>query len=259
MTKPVLTFILLFFYATLFAQKPFLGGEVYSKETVLYGKFEMRMKMIKGSGMLSTFYTIKHFPKSSNPYWGEIDIEVLGKKDAQIMSTNLFNNDVDGKWISSEKQIPLSYSLADDFHVFTLEWTPSYIAWFIDGIEYRRKTGAFVKHMDVPQEYRFNAWISSSPEWVGVIDIEAMPAYQYVDWIEYSSYNESTQNFTKQWRDDFYWLNPMRWTKGNWTFDGNQVDFVEENVYIENGNLVLAITDPNRYFKTSKVQSPHTN
>ncbi|MDO6760005.1 family 16 glycosylhydrolase [Tamlana sp. 2_MG-2023] len=244
MKQSVFTLIFLMCISSLFAQKPYRGGEVYSHESVLYGKFEMRMKMIKGSGMLSTFYTIKHFPKTGNPYWGEIDIEVLAKDNAQIMSTNIFINDADGNWIHDEKQIHLDYSLADDFHVYTLEWTPNYIAWFIDGVEQRRQTGEFVDHMTVPQEYRLNAWISSTPAWVGEIDEDAMPAYQYVDWIEYSSYNEATQDFTKQWRDNFYWFNALRWKKGNWTFDGNEVDFVEENAYIENGHLILAITDP---------------
>ena len=243
MKSTALMLIVLLLSASLFAQKPYRGGEVYSKGKVLYGKFEMRMKMIKGSGMLSTFYTIEHNSRTSD-YWGEIDIEVLGKSEAQIMSTNIFFNGENGVLNHSEQQIPLDYSLADDFHVFTLEWTPDYIAWFIDGAELRRKTGDVVKHMNVPQEYRFNAWISSTPAWVGVIDESAMPAYQYVDWVEYSRYDEVTQKFIKQWRDDFNGFNPLRWKKGNWTFDGNEVDFIEENVYVENGHLVLVITDP---------------
>lgn len=48
MKKKVSTFLFLLFISSLFAQKPYKGGEIYSKEKVLYGKFEMRMKMIKG-------------------------------------------------------------------------------------------------------------------------------------------------------------------------------------------------------------------
>ncbi|MDO6760006.1 family 16 glycosylhydrolase [Tamlana sp. 2_MG-2023] len=251
-----ITLILLLFCTSSFAQKPYNGAEVYSKESVLYGKFEMRMKMIKGSGMLSTFYTIKHYPGGNDPYWGELDIEVLGKNNAQIMSTNIFANDNDGNLVYSEEQIPLNYSLADDFHVFTLEWTPDYIAWFIDGVEQRRKTGAFVTHMDRAQGYRFNAWISSTPAWVGAIDESAMPAYQYVDWIEYSSYDPSNQSFTKQWRDEFDSFDYSRWTKAQWTFNGNEVDFVRENAYVEAGNLVLAITNPDAPLSISDETKP---
>ena len=254
MNKIIPTWIFLLFFLSVFAQKPFKGAEVYSKEKVLYGKFEMRMKMIKGSGMLSTFYTIEHYPSGSDPYWAELDIEVLGKNNAQIMSTNLFNNGTGGNLIYSEEQIPLAYSLADDFHIFTLEWTPSYVAWFIDGVEVRRKTGALVTHMDRAQGYRFNAWISSTPAWVGTIDTNAMPAYQYIDWLEYYSYNVVTKEFTKQWRDDFDSFNASRWSKAEWTFYGNEVDFIKENAFIKEGKLVLAITNPNTPLSVSEEQ-----
>lgn len=246
-----ITFLLSLFCASLFAQKPYKGAEIFSKDKVLYGKFEMRMKMIKGSGMLSTFYTIEHYSGDSDTYWAELDIEVLGKNNAQIMSTNIFNNDSNGNLIHTEQQIALNYSLADEYHTFTLEWTPNYVAWFIDGVEKRRKTGDFITHMDRAQAYRFNAWISSTPAWVGAIDESAMPAYQYVDWLEYSSYNPSTQDFTKQWRDDFNSFNTSRWSKANWTFTGNEVDFTSENVSVEDGKLVLAITNPDAPLSTS--------
>tara|TARA_R110002049_G_scaffold128190_3_gene285509 strand:+ start:2382 stop:3134 length:753 start_codon:yes stop_codon:yes gene_type:complete len=242
MKKNLSTYIFIFVFTSLYAQKPFKGGEIYSNEKVLYGKFEMRMKMIKGGGMLSTFYTIEHKSKIKN-HWSEIDIEVLGKENAQILSTNMFINDKNGELLHTVLEVNLDYSLADDFHTYTLEWTPEYVAWFIDGKEIRRKTGDFVNHMNIPQEYRFNAWISSTPAWVGTIDTSAMPAYQYVDWVAYSSYNDSTKDFTKQWRDEFNSFDKKRWKKGDWTFDGNEVDFVEENVFIENGKLVLAITE----------------
>lgn len=244
MKKTASTFILLLLFASLFAQKPYRGAEVFSKKKVLYGKFEMRMKMIKASGMLSTFYTIEHGSEDGKTYWAELDIEVLGKDNAEIMSTNIFTNDENGSLLHSPEEIHLDYSLADDFHTFTLEWTPNYIAWFVDGVEYRRETGDVVNDLDFPQGYRFNAWISSSPGWVGPIDRDALPRYQYVDWIEYSRYNASSEDFTLEWRDDFNNFNTLRWSKAEWTFDGNEVDFIEENAFLEDGNLVLAITDP---------------
>jgi len=256
MKKTIATLIALLFITIIFAQKPFKGAEVFSKNKVLYGKFEMRMKMIKGGGMLSTFYTIEHFPDGSDPHWSEIDIEVLGRNNAQIMSTNLFINSSNGSLLSTEEQIFMDYSLADDFHVYAIEWTPTYIAWFIDGKEVRRKTGAFVTHMNIPQGYRFNAWISSSIPWVGAIDRSAMPAKQSVDWLEYSSYNTTTQTFTKEWRDDFNNFDTSRWSKAQWTFGGNQVDFVPQNVTIEDGKLVLAITDPNAALSVSEEIIP---
>lgn len=245
MKKTASTFILLLLFASLFAQKPYRGAEVFSREKVLYGKFEMSMKMIKGSGMLSTFYTIRQGSEQDDNYWAELDIEVLGKNNAEIMSTNIFTNGDNGNLIQSPKEIHLDYSLADDFHTYILEWTPDYVAWFIDGVELRRDTGDVVNDLNEAQGYRFNSWISCSPGWVGPIDKSALPRHQYIDWIEYSSYNESTEDFTWEWRDDFDSFNTTRWSKANWTFYCNEVDFVSENVSVEDGNLVLALTDPN--------------
>jgi hypothetical protein len=70
-----------------------------------------------------------------------------------------------------------------------------------------------------------------------------LPQYQYVDWIEYYSYDTGT--FTFNWRDDFETFDDTRWSKANWTFDCNEVTFSPENVTIESGKLVLALTDPN--------------
>jgi beta-glucanase (GH16 family) len=245
MKKTVSIFILLTLCISLFAQKPYRGGEVFSKDKVLYGKFVMHMKMIKGSGMLSTFYTIRQSSSQNDAYWAELDIEVLGKNNAQTMSTNIITDGAGGKLVHSTKEVNRDFSLADDFHTFTLEWTPKYVAWFIDGVELRRETGAVVNHLNTSQGYRFNSWISCSPGWVGPIERDSLPRYQYVDWIEYYSYNTSTEVFTIKWRDDFNSFNTARWSKANWTFDCNEVDFVSENVFIKDGKLVLAITDPN--------------
>ncbi len=252
MKKTVSTFMLLLLFASLFAQKPYLGAEVFSKDKVLYGKFVIHMKMIKGSGMLSTFYTIEHNNPEKEGYWAELDIEVLGKNNAEIMSTNIITDDNGGDLVHSTQEIHLNYSLADDFHTYTLEWTPEYIAWFIDDVEYRRETGDVVNHLDTPQGYRFNSWISCSPDWVGSIDKEALPQYQYIDWIEYHSYNTSTEDFSYEWSDDFDSFNSSRWAEAEWTFYCNEVDFVKENSFIKDGNLVLAITDPNPSVSTSE-------
>jgi hypothetical protein len=234
----VVSIALLLLLPSLLAQKPYRGAEVYSKNTVLYGKFEMSMKMVKGSGMLSTFFTFK----SDSYSWEEIDIEILGKNNTTELSSNIITG-ISGNTINHQKGIQLDYSLADTFHTYTLEWTPEYVAWTIDSVELRRDTSDVVNDLTSPESYRFNAWISCAPGWVGTIDRSSLPQYQYVDWIEYYSYDTGT--FTFAWRDDFDTFDASRWSKGNWTFDCNEVNFSEDNAYINSGKLVLALTDPN--------------
>jgi hypothetical protein len=236
--KMVASIAVLLLLPSLFAQKPYRGAEVYSKNTVLYGKFEMSMKMVKGSGMLSTFFTFK----SDATSWEEIDVEIMGKNNATLLNSNIITG-VAGSTVHHQKNVFMDYSLADTFHAYTLEWTPEYVAWYIDSVEVRRDTSDVVDDLISSTTYRFNTWISCSPGWAGTIDRSALPQYQYVDWIEYFTYD--TDTFTLAWRDDFDTFDASRWAKGNWTFECNEVNFTEENVYIESGKLVLALTDPN--------------
>jgi endo-1,3-1,4-beta-glycanase ExoK len=222
----------------LFSQKTYKGAEVYSKNAVLYGKFEMSMKMVKGSGMLSTFFTYKN----SNGFWEEIDIEILGKNNANELSSNIITGPSTNT-VNHQKSLYPGYTLADTFHTYTLEWTPEYVAWFIDSVELRRDTSKVVDELTSPETYRFNTWISCAPGWVGPIDRSGLPQYQTIDWIEYSRYDTGT--FTFDWRDDFETFDDTRWSKATWTFDCNEVTFSTENITIESGKLVLALTDPN--------------
>lgn len=240
--KIIVSIAMMLFLTSLYAQKPYRGAEVYSNESILYGKFEIRMKMIKGSGMLSTFFLYKNSSYLPDVYGEEIDIEILGKNNATVFSTNIIIDGLSGNTISYVEEIHLDNSLADDFHIYTLEWTPDYVAWYLDGVELRRETGSVVNTLISPQSYRFNTWISCYIPWVGEFDRSDLPQYQYVDWIEYYCYDEGSFNF--EWRDDFDTFDASRWSKATWTFDCNEVDFTTDNAYIEDGNLVLALTDP---------------
>ena len=72
------------------------------------------------------------------PQCGEIDImENIGREP------NMVHGTMHGPGYSGGSGIGGSFSLAtesfaDDFHVFTVEWTPGEIRWLVDEKEYRR-------------------------------------------------------------------------------------------------------------------------
>jgi hypothetical protein len=166
-----------------------------------------------------------------------------------VFSTNIITG-LAGSQVNHVKEYTTTYSMADDFHKYTLEWTPEYVAWHIDTILLRKENGNLPDLLVSPESYRFNTWISCAPSWVGTLDRKNLPQYQYIDWIEYSRYENG--NFVPEWRDDFDTFDTGRWSKGNWTFDCNQVNFTPDNAYIDSGKLVLALTDP------SPVNSIHS-
>ncbi|WP_441285831.1 family 16 glycosylhydrolase [Sorangium sp. KYC3313] len=220
------------------AAKPYKGAELYSAQSYLHGRMEMRMRMARGSGILSTFFTYKDGSEMSGAFWEEIDIEVFGKDNARIWQSNIITGT--GTRTTSEGKHDAGVSLADGYHTYALEWTPDYVAWSIDGREIKRTTGAQVTALKNPQSFRFNTWSSDATDWVGPFDDSVLPQHQYVNWIKYYRYNNGA--FELAWQDDFNSLDSARWGKADWTFDGNRVDFDPQNVTVKDGTLVLSLT-----------------
>ncbi|WP_062058450.1 glycoside hydrolase family 16 protein [Cellvibrio sp. OA-2007] len=225
--------------------KPYKGAEIYSSDSYLYGRFEMRMRVAKASGVLSTFFTYKNGSEVGNTFWEEIDIEVFGKNNATQWQSNIILGS-SRPTIHTEQVHTANTSLADAYHTYVLEWTPDYVAWYLDGVEVRRITGtSTVTSLTNPQSLRFNLWSHESVAWVGAWDDAVLPVYQFINYIEYKPYNATTKTFESGWRDDFNSFDSARWGKANWTFDMNRVDFAPENVVVKNGILVLALTKEN--------------
>ena len=47
------------------------------------------MRMVRGSGLVSTFFTYKNGSETAGTAWEETDIEALGKNDAKTWQSNL--------------------------------------------------------------------------------------------------------------------------------------------------------------------------
>lgn len=231
--------------ATLASAKDYKGAEIYSFDSYTYGRYEMRMRAAKGGGILSTFFTYKNGSEIGGTFWEEIDIEIFGKDNATSWQSNIILGSTrPTEQIEIEHDTP--FSLGDAYHTYVIEWTPDYVAWFVDGEEIRRIEGtSAVTSLTNPQSLRFNLWASESVEWTGAWDDSVLPAYQFVNYIEYKAYNATTKTFEGGWRDDFNTFNELRWGKANWTFDTNRVDFAPENVVVKDGILVLALTKNN--------------
>jgi len=229
--------VVLLAQATPAEAKAYKGAEVYSVQTALYGRMEMRMRMIRGSALLSTFFTYKNGSEIAGTAWEETDVEVLGKNDAMSWQSNLITGN---PRTTSEQVYTATSSLADGYHTYTLEWTPDYVLWLFDGEMVRKTEGGQASNLINPETLRFNAWASDASSWAGALDEAALPAYQFVNWIKYYRYDSG--QFVLDWTDDFDSFDTNRWAAGNWTFDGNLVDFDPANAVVKEGTLILAIT-----------------
>jgi hypothetical protein len=236
--------------------KNYKGAELYSKNLVKFGRFEIRMRTISGSGTISSFFLYYDDSYKGNPEpWREIDIEVLGKAD-NVFQSNIITGDANKKTTSEEEHF--FERLSEDYHTYVVEWTPNYIAWFFNGKEVRRSTGTQVTDCQQKEmSYRFNLWISDASGWAGTFNPSILPVYQYINWIKYSKYTPGSgingTDFTPEWQDDFDSFDSRRWGKGDWTFDGNLVDFLPANIVVKDGYCIICLTDNNKTGHSGEV------
>lgn len=238
-------YILLFFIISLASvySKNFKGAEYRTKTAYTYGRFEINYKSVQKEGVLSTFFTYHEGPNSST--WNEIDIEILGRYEDNVQ----FNTITPGQY-NHVRSHPVNFNPSVDYHTYAFEWTPDYVAWFIDGEEVHRQTGEHIQTITRVQKIMMNIWIPAYTNWVGEFMPSTLPAYAYYDWAAYYSYTPGSgnygtnNNFSFIWKDEFDSWDQSRWDKATHTWDGNNCDFVKENVAFKDGKLILCLTTP---------------
>jgi hypothetical protein len=242
LTQSLLIAALLFLPGAV-AAKQYKGAEIYTLAPEgPYGKYVMRMRAAKGSGLISAFFLWKNGSETGAFPWEEVDIEIFGKDNAEIWQTNIITGMAPTTNMSEGEHEP-GFSLGDEYHEFTVEWSPSSVVWLLDGNPVRTVNGDPADDLVSAAQLRFNVWASTSVEWVGPWDDDILPRYMYVDWVEYYPWLGAAFDDDYEWRDDFNTFNTSRWGKADWSFDGNRVDFIPENAYVYNGNLYLRVTD----------------
>ena len=246
MKKLLSAAIVLAFYlgwSAVLPAKDYRGAELRTKASYLYGRFEVRYKAAWGSGLTSTFFTYNDI--DPNEKWNEIDIEIMGRYTDDVQ----FNAITPGVRSHIHHQfVPFDPSL--DFHTYAIEWTPQYVAWFVDGEEVYRQTGPHIAQLTRPQKIMMNIWQPIYTDWAGDWDEAILPAFAYYDYVSYAKYSPDSgtvgtdNNFLPVWKDDFDAYDASRWDRATHTWNGNNCDFRPENIVFRDGLMILCLTDP---------------
>lgn len=221
--------------------KPYKSGEIFSAQTYHYGKIEFRMLVATGSGVISNFFTFKHGSEQASTFWEEVDIEVFGKNGANSWQSNIITGQGNTNLIHSEG-VHQKNGLGQEYHTYTVEWKPNSITWMVDGVTARTTTGGQVNDIDELTSLRFNLWNPNYPSWVGPFDENILPVHMYVNWIKFYPWDGSSFSSTPTLEDNFDIFDTSKWHKANWTFNGNQSDFIPQNVNAKDGYLVISLT-----------------
>ncbi len=104
------------------ATRDYSSGMIYSRQQFKYGRFEIRCKVPRGMGFWPAFWT-----------WGfdEIDVFEMGCQRTRRFYTNI-HVCYDGSQCR-EGQVHRGPDFAEAFHIFSVEWDPYFIRWFVDG------------------------------------------------------------------------------------------------------------------------------
>ena len=217
------------------------SAELYRTQAQTYGRFEARIQFAPGDGVVSSFFLWKEGSDAANAYWNELDYEKVGA-DCHMQINNIYGNPE-----TQHQQTPSLSGICTGYHDYRFEWTPTYIAWVVDGKEIRRDTGdaatAYAQNATAGMTIHFNIWPGNST-FGGNINNTTLPVHQYISWVQYSSYDNG--NFTVQWREDFQNSGvPSGWAVGNWSSPYNLSTHNPQNVAFVNGISVLSLTADN--------------
>ncbi|HOZ48568.1 MAG TPA: family 16 glycosylhydrolase [Candidatus Hydrogenedentes bacterium] len=151
---------------------------VKSKDTVLYGYFEVMAKPMASAGS-SSFW----FYNSTEEIWTEIDVFELGGKapgyERKVnMNLHVFHTpesrehwSVSGVFIAPE-------DLIDDYHVYGLEWSADEIRYYFDGALVRSGPNT---HWHQPLRLNFDS--ETMPEWFGLPQDEDLPSTFSIEYV----------------------------------------------------------------------------
>jgi beta-glucanase (GH16 family) len=110
--------------------------------TITYGKIEARLKLPAGKGLWPAFWMLGNDIGSVGwPTCGEIDIMENVGHEPGTTHGSLHGPGYSGATpMTATYPLPSGARLADDFHVFSVEWEPAAIRWYVDGVVYQTRT-----------------------------------------------------------------------------------------------------------------------
>ncbi len=162
------------------ALKESYGGQAYTscrintkgKAEFMYGKIEGRLRLPYGQGIWPAFWTLGgNISQVSWPACGEIDImELIGGVDPRDRTSYGTPHWADANGNHAQyggsKRLP-SGKFADDFHIFSIEWTPQKITWYLDGVQFHVMTITASQFTEFHQKHFIILNLAVGGDWPG--------------------------------------------------------------------------------------------
>ena len=157
---------------------PYLSGHINTYDTFnfRYGYIEMRAKVAAGQGFLETFYA----SRTDKSVLGEIDIlEFIGSQPKALYGTVHYD---DNGTLTKSKVVRAAQTeaLSADYHTYAVDWTPTSIRFYLDGV----LTGEITTPESLKAAVYLMADFSVGGTWAGYPDATTpFPSAYSIDYI----------------------------------------------------------------------------
>ena len=171
------------------ARKQSVGGMPYTSARLktqglkqfTFGRMEARIKTPLGQGLWPAFWMLgANIGSVGWPYCGEIDIMEQVNADSRCYGTAHWDSNGHAQYGQNVATSPNAY------HVYSVEWTPDYIRWFVDGAKYNEMTitngTGGTEEFQRPFFLLLNLAVAG--DWPGqTVDESKLPATMNVDYV----------------------------------------------------------------------------
>ncbi|WP_096786098.1 family 16 glycosylhydrolase [Rhodobacter sp. CZR27] len=160
-------------------------AEIQSDERFLHGTFEAKVRTNhRSSGINAAFFTYIG-PVHKQPH-DEIDFEILTRDTASVdLNTYVAGEPKNGT------RVPLDPPSHEGWHVFSIQWEPERIRWFIDGKLVHEATETLPT---ADQKIFLSHWSTDVlTDWMGRFEPPSEPVALEVDWVAWTRPGETCQ------------------------------------------------------------------
>jgi beta-glucanase (GH16 family) len=188
---------------TIEAREEFYGGKNYTssriktehKQFFKYGRIDIRAKMPQGQGLWPAVWMLgENISTVGWPASGEIDImEMVGGNGSDGNNDSTTHGTIhwdagDAGWDTraseGDKKALSSGKLADDFHVFSIDWTSDSITWLLDGVSFHSEQTTSADRTEFHEDFFFIFNVAVGGRWPGDPDSSTQfPQQMQVDYV----------------------------------------------------------------------------
>ncbi len=172
--------------------REYTSASICSRRSYLYGRFSSKIRPANVPGLVTGVFLHRNSPRQ------EIDIEFLGKDTTKLLVNVFYNPGGEGAnleygYRGTPILIDLGFDASNDFHLYSIEWSPMSIRWFVDDrIVYERANWDPTPIPHLPMKFYVNLWHSRSEELAGKLSDRDLPAHSEIRSIDIQYFKEQS-------------------------------------------------------------------